>query len=135
MGFAHSPTSKKSVSTNVQTATGAVNTAVTCTLAGAGVNLFHYITKITVDKLYSVLGVAAGAGVIITTTNILGTPSFTTQQLASAPGTVVRVVDEDFAGDGLRSNVANTSTTIVCPAQLQTIWRINVYFYTGPAQI
>ena len=135
MGFIGSLSDKRSVSTNVQTATAAVNTSVTCTLSAAGANLFHYITKITVDKLYNVVGVASGAGVIITTTNLVCNPSYTTQQLASAAGTVVRVVDEDFSGDGLRSSVANTNTTIVCPAQLQTIWMVNVYFYTAGAII
>lgn len=113
------------------TATAAVNTGVTCTLPAAGPGLFHYIVTIQITKLYSVVGVAAGAGIIITTTNLPGSPSFTTEQLASPAGTAARVVDLNLGGNPLRSSVANTNTTIVCPSQLQTIWRVNVVYYTG----
>ena len=109
------------------TATAAVNTAVTASLP-AVVGQFHCIVALQVQKLYSVVGVAAGAGIIITTTNLPGTPAFTTEQLASAAGTVVTVVN--FAPTTpLRSSVSNTATTVVCPAQLQTIWRINVWYF------
>lgn len=118
-------------STLAVTATGAVNAAVTATLPAAGVGLFHYITSIQVMKLYNVVGVAAGAGVIITSTNIPGTPAWTTEQLASPAGTVARVIDLSPALP-IKSSVANTATTIVAPLQLQTIWRINVTYYTGP---
>lgn len=116
--------------TLVQSTTAAVNTALTSTLPAAGAGLFHYITSIRVEKLYSVIGVAAGAGVIITTTNLNGL-AFTTEQLASAAGTVARVVDTAFATP-LKSAVANTATTIVAPQQLQTIWRITVTYFTAP---
>jgi len=111
------------------TATAAVNTGSTCTLPAAGVGLFHYITRIELVKLYAVVGVAAGAGVIITTTNLPGGPAFTTEQLASAAGTVARVITADYAGNPLKSSVANTATTFVAGAQLQTIWRWNVSYF------
>lgn len=113
------------------TGTAVVNTGVTVTLPAVA-NQFHYITKIEIVKLYSVIGVAAGAGVIITTTNLPGNPSFTTEQLASPAGSAPRVIDWNLAGSGLKSSVVNTNTTIVCPAQLQTIWRVNVIYRTGP---
>lgn len=116
-------------STLMVTATAAINTAVTLTLPAAA-GLFHYITAIQVQKLYGVVGVAAGAGVIITTTNLPGTPAFTTEQVAGAAGTVVTVVNF-VPATPLKSSVANTATTIVAPAQLETIWRINVSYYTG----
>jgi len=112
------------------TVTAAVNTAATLTLPAAGAGLFHYITMIQVTKLYSVIGVAAGAGVIITTTNLPGTPAFTTEQLASVAGTATLVVNISPATP-IKSSVANTATTIVCPQQLQTIWRVNVWYFTG----
>jgi hypothetical protein len=77
-----------------------------------------------------VVGVAAGAGVIITTTNLPGNPAFTTEQLASAAGTVATVVSLTPATP-IKSSVANTATTIVAPLQLQTIWRINVTYFTA----
>lgn len=112
------------------TATAAVNTGSTATLAAAGAGLFHYIVRAELVKLYSVVGVAAGAGVIVTTTNLPGNPAFTTEQLASAAGTVARVIDFN-PNQPLKSSVANTATTFVAPAQLQTIWRWNVTYYVG----
>jgi hypothetical protein len=113
------------------TATAAVNTAATATLPAAGAGLFHYIVRIDLVKLYSVIGVAAGAGVIVTSTNMPGTLAWTTEQLASAAGTAARVIGWENAVP-LRSLVANTNTTFVAPAQLQTIWRWNVVYYIGP---
>lgn len=111
------------------TATGAVNTAVTATLPAVA-GQFHYITSIQISKLYGVIGVAAGAGVIITSTNIPGTPAWTTEQLASPAGTVVRVVDLTPVTP-IKSSVVNTATTIVCPIQLQSIWRINISYFAA----
>jgi hypothetical protein len=111
------------------TATAAVNTGSTLTLPAAGAGLFHYIVFLQLQKLYSVIGVAAGAGVIITTTNFNGA-AFTTEQLASAAGTVATVIN--FApSTPARSQVANTATTFVAGAQLQTIWRWNVCYFTA----
>jgi hypothetical protein len=112
------------------TAVAAVNTALTATLP-AVVGQFHYITSISLRKLYNVIGVAAGAGVTITTTNLPGTPAYTTEQLASAAGSVAHIIDDSYAGNPLKSLTANTATTFVAPAQLQTIWRWNVSYYTG----
>jgi len=117
-------------SDNINSSTAAVNTALTTTLAAAGAGLYHYITKIEIVKLYNVVGVAAGAGTIITTTNLNGL-AWTTEQLASAAGTAVTVVKWENEASPLKSQVANTNTTIVAPAQLQTIWRINVLYYIG----
>jgi hypothetical protein len=113
------------------TATAAVNTGSTATLPAPGAGLFHYITRIELVKLYAVVGVAAGAGVIITSTNLPGAPAWTTEQLASAAGTVARVIDWEYTGNPLKSSVANTATTFVAGAQLQTIWRWNVSYYIG----
>jgi hypothetical protein len=92
--------------------------------------LFHYFTSIQLVKLYSVVGVAAGAGVIITSTNLVGNPSWTTEQAVGAVGTAPKVIDDKLSSP-LKSSVANTATTFVAPAQLQTIWRWNVQYYVG----
>jgi len=112
------------------TGTAAVNTALTITLPAVA-GQFHYITSIQWHKLYSVVGVAAGAGVICTTTNLPGNPAWTTEQNASPAGTVVKVIDYQPTTP-LKSSVVNTATTIVCPLQLQTIWRGNVSYFTAP---
>lgn len=118
-------------STLIITAKSVVNTTVTATLPAVA-GQFHYITSIQITKLYNVVGVASGAGVDITTTNLPGSLAFTTEQLASAAGTAVKVVDMDFTSNPLKSSAANTVTTIVCPQQLQTIWRVVVSYYTAP---
>lgn len=117
-------------STLVVSTTGAVNTAVTATLPAAGAGLFHYITAIEVVKLYAVTGVASAAGNIITSTNLPGALAWTTEQIASAIGTAPRVIDYSPVTP-LKVSAANTATTIVAPAQAQTIWRINVTYFTA----
>jgi hypothetical protein len=122
---------KKPIPTTLHVSvTAAVNTGATATL-GAVAGLFHYITRVELIKLYSVVGIAAGAGVIITTTNLPGGPSFTTEQIASVAGTATKVIDLNYAGNPLRSLVAGAATTFVAGAQLQTIWRWNVSYYVG----
>ena len=119
------------------TGTAAVNTALTITLPAAGAGLFHYITSIEWTKLYSVIGVANAAGILITSTNLPGNPVWMTEQVAGGAagsagtaGSVVRVIDY-HSTTPLKSSVANTATTIVAPLQLQTIWRGNVSYFTG----
>lgn len=113
-----------------QTGTAAVNTGVTITLPAAGAGLFHYITALQIVKFYSVLGVAAAAPVLVTTTNLPGGPVFTFDQSAATQGQQTAQLFS-WAGNPLKSSVANTATTIVAPVQLQTIWRINVTYYVG----
>ncbi len=111
--------------------TAAVNNGVTCTLPAPGPGLFHYITRIELIKLYAVVGVASGAGVIVTSTNLPGNPSWTTEQMASPAGTCSRVIWEEPPSP-MRSLAANVATTFIAPNQLQTIWRWNVSYYTAP---
>lgn len=110
------------------TATAAVNTAATATLPAAAAGLFHYITSIELVKLYSVIGVAAGAGVLTTSANT--SLVWTTEQLASAAGTATKVVIYSPTTP-LKSTTAATNTTFTAPAQLQTIWRWNVSYFTA----
>ena len=112
------------------TAVGLVNAAVTATLPAPGVGLFHYITHIKLTKGYSVVGVAAGAGVTITSTNLPGNPAWSTEQSASPAGTRVQVIWEEPTTP-IRSTAANTATTFVAPAQLETIWRWNIRYFTA----
>jgi hypothetical protein len=113
------------------TGVAAVNTGVTLTLPAAGAGLFHYITRISLRKQYAVVGVAAGAGVVITTTNLVGSPAWNTEQLAAPAGTNAHVIDERYTGNPLKCSVANTPTTFVAGAQLETIWRWNVSYFVG----
>jgi len=112
------------------TGTAAVNTALTITLPAAGAGLFHYITSIQWVKLYSVVGVANAAGVLITSTNLPGNPVWTTEQAVINAGLAPMVINYQPTTP-LKSSVANTATTIVAPLQLQTICRGNVSYFTG----
>lgn len=112
------------------TGTAAVNTALTITLPAAGAGLFHYITSIQWVKLYSVVGVANAAGILITSTNLPGNPVWLTEQAVINAGLAPVVINYQPTTP-LKSAVANTATTIVAPLQLQTIWRGNVSYFTG----
>ena len=112
------------------TVTAAVNVGATATLPAPAAGLFHYITSVQLTKLYNVVGVAAGAGVIITSTNLPGTPAWTTEQLALAAGAVTQVINYQPTTP-LKCSVAATATTFVAPLQLQTIWRWNISYFTA----
>ena len=110
--------------------TAAVNTALTATLPAPAAGLFHYITSVQLVKVYNVLGVAAGAGVVVTSTNLPGTPNWTTEQAAGAIGTAPLVINYQPTTP-LKASAAAVATTFVAPAQLQTIWRWNVSYFTA----
>jgi len=109
------------------TATGAVNAGVTLTLPLVA-GKFHYINHIEIVKYYSVVGVA-GAPVVVTTTNLPGSVAFTFDQSLSPAGTCS--VRQLSPCSSIRSLAVGVNTTIVCPAQLQTIWRVTVFYSVG----
>ena len=112
------------------TSTALVNTGATCTLPAPAAGLFHYITSIHLVKLYAALGVASATGVVITSTNLPGTPAWTTEQAGGAIGTAPRVIDYQPTTP-IKAAAAAVATTLVAPAQLQTIWRWNVSYFTA----
>lgn len=112
------------------TNTAAVNTAVTLTLASPGTGLRHYIKKLKIDRLYSVLGVAAAAANNVTTTNLVGAPIFPFGQSAAVQGTI-ESQQIDFEAP-MAAAAQATATTFVAPAQLQTIWRVSAWYYVAP---
>ena len=105
--------------------------------AGAGVTLtlpavagqFHYLTSLRID-LYNTAARTGGATpVVVTTTNLPGTPAFTFPS-AGAVGAMDRLA-HDLAVP-LRSSAAGTATTIVAPATANVIWRLTAFYFTGP---
>lgn len=112
------------------TNTAAVNTACTTTLPAPGVGLRQYIIKIKIDRLYSVVGVAAAAANNVTTSNLVGSPIFPFGQAASPQGTLESQII-DFAAP-IPASGTNGTVTLVCPAQLQTIWRASAWYYVAP---
>lgn len=115
---------------NVQ---GAANTAATATLPAAGAGLFHYITHIFIKRV-ATAALAGGAVLSITTTNLGGRQWRTGNQMsitvATQEGTVLR--DQEFSHP-LKSAVANTASTIVCPAPGAAVsWHLSIDYFTAP---
>jgi hypothetical protein len=111
------------------TATGASGAAVTATLPAAGAGLFHYITEIQIVKFAVALLTAGATPVIVTTTNLTGSPAFSFAADAALQGTTEKQQFETT--QPMKSTTANTATTIVCPATTNLIWRINCLYYIG----
>lgn len=111
------------------TATGASGAAVTLTISAAGAGLFHYITRIIVQR-FAVAALTAGATpVLVTTTNLPGTRVLSFPADAALQGTIYSEVIEPT--QPLKASAANTNTTIVCPATTSVIWRVTADYYAG----
>lgn len=109
------------------TATGASGAAVTLTLPAVA-SKFHYVTGLEIVKYYSVAVIGSAAPVVVTTTNLPGSPAFTTET-AGAIGTQTR----QFLNPNspVKSSVLNTATTVVCPATTSIIWRVTAYYFAA----
>lgn len=111
------------------TVTAAANTAATCTLPAPGVGLFHYITYLSCVR-NATAALAGTATLIITSTNLPGTPAWSVGNAMIAGGTQVDLDMQPTAP--LKSLVANTATTIVMPAAGAAVLnRINCSYYVG----
>lgn len=111
------------------TATAAVGVGATLTLPAAGAGLFQYISNLEITADTAPVALAANASAVITSTNLSGSPAWNVKVERNGGGvnTVRRM-----SVIPLRTAVANTATTIVAPAVANTIWRLNVEYYTGP---
>ena len=116
-------------STLCVTATGAAAAAVTATLPSVA-GLRHYIDNITITRSATAALTAAAAPVVVTTTNLPGTPAFTFGSDAGGIG-VDKTVTFDAGGTGLAAAAIGTATTIVCPVYTGVIWRVNVIYRLG----
>jgi hypothetical protein len=112
------------------TVTAAVNVGITITLPAAGVGLFHYITAIHITRSCNATATAAGAALVITSTNLPGTPAWTVGNATIAGESKL---DLNYSPTTpLKSLVANTATTIVAPVPgAGVIWRGNCSYYVG----
>lgn len=91
--------------------------------------LFNYITKIRIEKHCSTALTPAATPIVVTTTNINGTPSFGFKTLGAQGDS--EIVDLDFTGNPLKSSVVATNTTVACPAIVGVIWRVQIFYYLG----
>jgi len=111
------------------TNTGAASAAVTATLP-AVVGLRHYIDRISVIRSATAVLTPSATPVLVTTTNLPGTPVLTFGSDAAAQGVDKELV-LDFGGAGLACSAVNTATTVVCPIYTGVIWRVNVTYRLG----
>jgi hypothetical protein len=113
------------------TVTAAASTAATLTLPAPGAGLFHFITRIIVQRHASALLTAGATPVLVTTTNLPGSRVFSIPADAAAAGSVYS--EEVSPSNPLRSSAANTATTIVAPLTTGVIWRMTADYYNAPA--
>lgn len=119
----------KPIPASMLSQTAAVSTAITLTIPAAGVGLYNYLTGLRISKFNTALLTAAAAPVIVTTTGIIGTPSFSFPADASAQGTIFLNTFE-FTNP-VKGTATNTALTVVCPATTNVIWRVTAAFYIG----
>lgn len=111
------------------TVTAVANTAATITLPAPGAGMFHYITYLNCRR--NATAVLAGtATLIITSTNLPGSPAWSNGNAMVAGGTVE---DIDYQpSNPVKSLLANTATTIVMPAPgLAVLNRGNCAYFVG----
>jgi hypothetical protein len=112
------------------TNTAAANAACTLTLPAAGTGLFHYITSLIIQRT-ATAALAGTATLVITTTNIPGSMAFSVGNAMAAGGTQ-NDINLALAGNPLKSSVANTATTVVCPVPgAAVLWRVTATYFTG----
>ena len=116
-------------STLLVSATAAVSTGVTATLPAVA-GLRHVIDFIRVNRSATAALTAAAAPVLVTTTNLPGSPVLTFGSDVAGIG-----IDKegvlDFGATGLAATALGTATTIVCPVYTGVIWRVNVGYRLG----
>ena len=115
--------------TLIVTATGAAGAAVTATLPAVA-GLRHYIDRISVLRSMTVLQAATATPLVVTTTNVPGSPALTFGTDAAAVGQDKEAVF-DFGGAGMAASLVNTATSVVCPVLANAIWRVNVAYRLG----
>lgn len=114
------------------TNTAAANTACTLTIPAAGVGIFHYITSLVICRT-ATAALTGSATLVITSTNLPGSWAHSVGNVMVAGGTQMDL-NLQLTGNPLKSSVANTNTTIVCPAPgAAVLWRITATYYAKAA--
>jgi hypothetical protein len=116
-------------STLLISATAAVSTTVTATLPAVS-GLRHIVDFIRVTRSATAALTAAATPVLVTTTNLPGSPVLTFGSDAGGIGVDKEAV-LDFGSSGLAATALGTATTVVCPVYTGVIWRINVGYRLG----
>jgi hypothetical protein len=119
-----------SVTALIGTVTAAADVAATLTLAAPGVGLRQYLTYLRITKFAAALLTPAATPILVTTTNLPGTPVFSLPADAATQGTVF-AYQEDFAYP-LMASAQNTALTVVAPLTTGVIWRITAGYFVAP---
>lgn len=109
-------------------ATGAAAAAVTLTIPAPAAGLFNLLHFLEIVMYCTLARTGGVTPTVITTTNLPGSLAFTMES-AQAVGTAIREVLSMV--EPLKSSVAATATTIVCPATTSVIWRVNAIYSVG----
>lgn len=120
-------TTSVTATTLVVTGTAAAAAGVTVTLPAVA-SQFHYITCLEIMVYNSVARTGSATPVLVTTTNLPGSLAYTFGSAGAVGSVETKLM---FFDSPLKSSVANTATTIVCPATTSVIWRVNVYYYAA----
>ena len=115
--------------TLVVTATAAVGVAVTATLPAVA-GLRHYLDSVQVVRSATAALAASATPVLVTTTNVPGTPALIFGQDVAGIG-IDKESRLDCGPEGLAATALGLNTTIVCPAYVGVIWRINCVYHLG----
>lgn len=108
------------------TATGAAAAAVTLTIP-AVVGLRHVLDSVRVTRFAAALLTAGATPVLVTTSNLNGSPVLSLPAEALAAGAATEH-PLDTGPRGLAATALNTATTIVCPATPNVIWRVQAVY-------
>lgn len=111
------------------TVTGASGAIATLTML-AVVGFRHILETLEIDRIPAVLLVAAAAPVLVTSTNIPGNPIWSFGADAAPVGDN-KTKFLTFGSNGLATTAINTNTTIVAPATVNVVWRLNATFRLG----
>lgn len=109
------------------TVTATAGSAVTATLPAVS-GKFHYITLINIVAYTTAARTGSATPILVTSTN-LATSYTWNFQTAGAIGTSENQNVSPVST--IKSSVANTATTIVCPATANVIWRVNIFYYAA----
>ncbi len=90
---------------------------------------FHYLTSIKITRYATAAVTGTATPILVTSTNLPGNPVWTFAR-AQAIGTT-DIQDIELAGNALRSAIAATATTIVCPATTSVLWRVTATYYAA----
>ena len=108
------------------TATGATGAAVTLTLPAIP-GKFHSITHICISAYSTAARTGVATPITVTSTNLPGNLAWTFATAAAIGTTDPKTIEGTLP---IKSSIANTATTIVCPATTGIIWRVNVTYNT-----